>query len=119
MFVIMELEPLNRLLTQVVLFIHLLLKDVLKKDSKRKGLRKGITMVYIVSHGQQEDSLPVLRNSVILGIHNLPIGCITIVIDSLHPLDEGRIEFLAYQSLDILKQTHLRSLDADGLLALP
>ena len=75
--------------------------------------------VVIPENGYTEDPLPVLRNSVVLRIENLPVVRVSVSFKFVQPLVEKADELLAYKSLHVLQKKILRLLFDDGLAAFP
>ena len=83
--------------------IYLRLKDVLQ--AKLQLLRKREMIDVVVSeNGDAEDPLTILRNTIVLRIHYLPIVGVSVTLMRRQPLVEIRDELLADERLDMLKQ---------------
>lgn len=65
-------EALNCLVADVVFLIDLRLQDVKQKPVQLKRFWEMVDAV-IVQYANEENSLPVLRNSVVLRVEDLPI----------------------------------------------
>ena len=101
-----------------VLVIYLRLEDVLQ--AKLQLLRKREMIDVVVSkNGYAEDPLTILRNTIVLRIHYLPIVGVSVTLKLRQPLVEIRDELLADECLDILKQEVSRMLFDDGFTAFP
>ena len=101
-----------------ILVINLRLKDVLQ--AKLQLLRKREMIDVVVSeNGYAENPLTILRNTIVLRIHDLPIVGVSVTLKLRQPLVEIRDEFLADECLDILKQKVSRLLLKDGFTAFP
>ena len=101
-----------------ILVINLRLKDILQ--AKLQLLRKREMIDIVVSeNGYAEDPLTILRNTIVLRIHDLPIVGVSVTLKLRQPLVEIRDELLADECLDILKQKVFRLLLKDGFTAFP
>ena len=103
---------------QDILVIHLRFEDILQPFLKRERQREMVDVV-VSENRYAENPLPVLRNSVVLRIENLPVVRVSVTFKLVQPLVEKADELLADKSLYILQKKILRLLFDDGLAAFP
>lgn len=103
---------------QNVLVVHFRLKDILQSFLKRERQREMVD-VMIPENRHAENPLPVLWNSVVLRIENLPVVRVSVSFKFVQPLVEKADELLADKSLYVLQQKVFRLLLDDGLAAFP
>ena len=111
-------EALDSRVGEDILVINLRLKDVLQAKLQLLRKREMIDVV-VFENGYTEDPLTILRNTIVLRIHDLPIVGVSVTFKLRQPLVEIRDEFLADESFDILKQEVFRLLLKDGFTAFP
>ena len=103
---------------QDVLVVHFRFENVLQSFFKRERQREMVDVV-VPENGYAENPLPVLRNSVVLRIENLPVVRVSVSFKLFQPLVEKADELLADKSLHVLQQKVFRLLLDDGLAAFP
>lgn len=74
---------------------------------------------HVLAHADKEHPLTVLRNSVVLGVENLPVVGVAIAIQLVAPLLEKWQELSAHKGLHILQHAVRRAFGDNGAPALP
>ena len=74
---------------------------------------------HVLAHTDEEHSLTVLRNSVGLGVENLPVVVVAVAIQLVAPLLEKWEELFANKCLHVLKHAVRRAFCDNGSPALP